>query len=150
MRARLQFILAIYHDLFAGFQPFIHQREISFRLSDFDRSHLHGFIWFDQISVRSLRAALHDARGNHRCILSGGQDQAGIDEFSRPKFQIIIRERRLQLYSAGRWINFVVDDSKRAFIECVCISAVERQNFQPAVCGRCRLISTAAGVEKGS
>ena len=61
MRARLKFVLTVHYDLLPGFQSAVDQSNIRLCLRDLDRSHLDRFVRFDDVCVRSLRAALHYA-----------------------------------------------------------------------------------------
>jgi len=61
---------------------------------------------------------LHYAGRDNGRVLSRGQNQSGVDEFSRPKLQFIIRKRGLEFHRASCRIDFVVHDRKRGFRFC--------------------------------
>ena len=66
--------------------------------------------------------------------LRRGQNQSRVDKFSRPKFQLIIRKRRLELHRAGRLIDFVVHDREaRLRRACVVFPRSRAKNFQSAI-----------------
>ncbi len=125
MRAGLQFILAIDHDLLTGGQAGFDHRLAIFCWPDLHRLHPDGFVRFDHVGIGALRPALHDAGRHDGRVLSGREDESRINKFSRPQFQILVRESGLQLHRAGRLIDLVVDHCERSLADRGGITAIE-------------------------
>ena len=132
LRAGLQLVLAIDHHLLTGRQSALDHRLVIFRWPDLDRLHPDGFVRLDHVGVGALRSALHHARGHDGRVFLCRQNESRIDKFSRPQFQVLVRESGLQLHRAGRLIDLVIDHGERAFAERCGVAAIERGDGKTA------------------
>ena len=85
MRAGLQLVLSVDHDLLVGLEAGIDQRLAVADLRDLDRADCHGAVGIDHIGVGSLRALLHDRCGNGQAVMPGIEQQPRVDELARPQ-----------------------------------------------------------------
>src|SRR3982074_887157 len=112
MRARLQLVLSVDHDLLVGFEAEINERLAVSDLRDLDWAHCHGAVRIDDISVRSFRALLHDRCGNGQAIMPRIDEQSRVDKLARPQPVRIVVKIRLELYRAGGLQDLVVDEAE--------------------------------------
>ncbi len=117
MRARLQLVLSVDHDLLVGLETGIDQRLAVTDLRDLDWADGHGAVGIDDISVGSFRTLLHDRRGNGQSVMPGIDEQPRVDKLARPEPVRLVGKIRLELDRAGCLQDFVVDEAEHALIQ---------------------------------
>src|ERR1700704_442866 len=97
MRARLQLVLSVDHDLLVGFEAGIDQRLAVTDLRDLDWADCHGAVRIDDVSVRPFRTLLHDRCRNGQTVMSRIEEQPRVDELARPELVRRVGKIRLEL-----------------------------------------------------
>src|SRR5258708_15738972 len=117
MRAGLQLVLPVDHDLLVGLEAGINERLAVADLRDLDWADCHGAVRIDHVRVGSLRALLHDRCGNGQAVMPCIEEQPRVDELARPETMRGVGKIRLELDRAGRLQDLVVDEAERALIQ---------------------------------
>ena len=85
MRAGLQLVLSVDHDLLVGLEAGIDQRLAVADLRDLDWPDRDGVVRVDDISVGPVRTLLHDRCGNGQAVMPRIDEQPRVDELARPE-----------------------------------------------------------------
>src|SRR5258708_13136107 len=102
MRARLQLVLSVDHDLLVGLEAGINQRLAVAYLRDLDWTDCHGAVRIDDIGVGSFRTLLHDRCRNGQAVMPDIEEQPRLDKLPRPQPVRRLGKIRLKLALAGR------------------------------------------------
>ena len=97
MRARLQLVLSVDHDLFVGLEAGINERLAVTDLRDLDWTDCHRAVRIDDISVGPFRTLLHDRCGNGQAVMPRIDEQPRVDELARPELVRLVGKIRLEL-----------------------------------------------------
>src|SRR6266478_8120793 len=130
MRARLQLVLSVDHDLLVGLEAGIDQRLAVSDLRNLDRADCHGAVRIDDVSVGSFRTLLNDRSGNGQAVMPRVDQQPRVDKFAGPELVRAVAKIRLELDRAGSLQDLVVDEAEHAFIQLDRIVLVVGENLQ--------------------
>src|SRR6266436_6701496 len=130
MRARLQLVLSVDHDLLVGLEAGIYQRLAVTDLRDLDLADGHGAVGIDDIGVRSFRTLLHDRCRNGQAVVPDIEQQPGVDKLARPEPVRRVGKIRLELDRAGGLQDLVVDEAELPFIQLHRVILVVGENLQ--------------------
>ena len=97
MRAWLQLVLSVDHDLLVGLEPGVDQRLAVADLRDLDRPRFDRAVGIDDIGVGSVRTLLHNRRRNGQAVMPGIDEQPRVDELARPQPVRLVGKIRLEL-----------------------------------------------------
>src|ERR1700716_2137100 len=117
MRARLQLVSSVDHDLLVGLEAGINQRLAVTDLRDLDWADCLGTVRIYDIGVGSFRTFLHDRCGNGQTVMSRIEEQPRVDELAWPELVRRVRKIRLELDRAGCLQDLVVDEAEYALIQ---------------------------------
>src|ERR1700686_2089097 len=117
MRAGLQLVLSVDHDLFVGLEAGINERLTVTDLRNLDRADCHGAVGIDDIGVGSLRSLLHDRSGNGQAVMPRVDQQPRVDKFAGPELVRAVAKIRLELDRAGSLQDLVVNEAEYALIQ---------------------------------
>src|SRR5258706_2986443 len=97
MRARLQLVLSVDHDLLVGLETGIDQRLAVTDLRDLDWADRDGAVRTDDIGVGSFRTLLHDRCRNSQAVMPRIDEEPRVDELARPEPVRRVGKIRLEL-----------------------------------------------------
>src|SRR5215218_8885413 len=101
LAARRHAELAIDYDPLAGLDSLADDDEIAVPLALRDGALLGGRVFLDDVDERTLSGSLRSRRGHEHGILQRVEDEADLDEASRPEAVIAIGDRGAELHRAG-------------------------------------------------
>src|SRR6185437_12609510 len=104
-------------DALVGFNAALYDSLRLILFLNHNRPHCRGIIVLDHIDESPVRPALHGSGWNHQDLLERIDQQADVDELSRPELQPGIWEFSFQLHRAGCLVHLVVNDPEYAAVD---------------------------------
>ena len=97
MRAGLQIVLSVDHDLLVGPEAGVDESLSVADLRDGNRADRDGVVGIDDVRVGSFRTLLHDRCGNGQAVMPRIEEQPRVDKLARPEPVRLVGKIRLEL-----------------------------------------------------